>query len=311
MKVIDSKVEIIPQGKGLDGVYKQIEIGGRTAYKSEDKITSDSSKAFVDMLINRGHTAPLEQGTIYLYMPWLGATKYILNPYCIVNIIRGLGEKVLPMEYGGAGTYVTTNARVIYENGWEEDLKYLCEPTKYHEKRITVRFTCSRSISHELVRHRVFSFVQESTRYCNYSKSKFGQQLTFIKPSCVDIPLGEYTDLQYEPDFDLTTILLDGVRYSFRETPFKEDRAINPKYFNFIEPLYYSELNYLIGLDKGFRPQEMREILPNALKTEVIMTGFISDWDGFFKLRCDTAAHPDMRKLANELKELMSNAAFN
>lgn len=78
--------------------------------------------------------------------------------------------------------YITTNARVLIENNWLEDLQYMCEPTKYHAKRISVKFTTSIGITRELIRHRVFSFMNESTRYCNYSKGKFGSELTFVIP---------------------------------------------------------------------------------------------------------------------------------
>ena len=153
MQLINSKVEIIPQEQGLLGVYKQIELAGRTAYKSEDRITEDSAKQFVDMLIGRGHTAPLEHGTIYLKFDTCGIfnqleerwEKYRNNPY----------SKVVIYDWN---VYVTTNARVIYEHGWEDDLKYLCEPTEHHKRRITAKFICSRSISHELVRHRTFKY---------------------------------------------------------------------------------------------------------------------------------------------------------
>lgn len=308
MQLINSKVEIIPQEQGLLGVYKQIELAGRTAYKSEDKITEDSAKQFVDMLIGRGHTAPLEHGTIYLKFDTCGIfnqleerwKKYRNNPY----------SKVIIYDWN---VYVTTNARVIYEHGWQDDLKYLCEPTEHHKRRITARFTCSRSISHELVRHRTFSFVQESTRYCNYSKSRFGNNLTFIIPTWAKLQEGEYKDLQYNSEFDRTRVKINNEWYVFEEELFNEafaNHIIDPLYFNFIEPLYYSEQNYLTGLSRGLKPQQMREILPNALKTEVVMTGFESDWNGFFKLRCDKAAHPDMQKLANELKELIPNASI-
>jgi len=116
MKLIHSKVEIIPQSLGLSGIYKQIELAGRTAYKSEDKITSDSAKAFVDMLIGRGHTAPLEHGSIYLILPcenndsanYITALKYRENRYSKVNF-----DVINDLRFA----FITTNARVIYENG--------------------------------------------------------------------------------------------------------------------------------------------------------------------------------------------------
>lgn len=79
--------------------------------------------------------------------------------------------------------YITTNMRVIVENNRLDDLQYQVEPTEHHEKRITAKFICDRGVSHEFVRHRVFSFAQESTRYCNYSKDKFNNEITFIQPS--------------------------------------------------------------------------------------------------------------------------------
>lgn len=151
MKLINSKVELIPQEKGLLGVYKQIEIGGRTAYKSEDKITEDSAKKFVDMLINRGHLSPMEHGTIYLTVPASDPNAeelfngYFEDPYSRICYIDD-------------NYYVTTNARVITENHWQDDLKFLTEPTIHHALRMTVRITCSRSIGNEVVRHRTFKY---------------------------------------------------------------------------------------------------------------------------------------------------------
>lgn len=152
MKLIKSTFEILPQSKGLDGIYKQIEIAGRTCYKSEDKITDTSAKEFVERMIKSNHGAMLEQGSIYLEHPiehsgtdsYQGiGSKYRENKYSKVN-------------YDNWGTrYITTNYRVLVENNWLEDLQYLCEPTEYHEKRTTVRFICDRGISHEFVRHKL------------------------------------------------------------------------------------------------------------------------------------------------------------
>lgn len=172
MKLIKPSFKIIEQYPGLLGIYKQIELAGRTCYKSEDKITEDSAKGFVDRMIKLGHYSMLEHGTVYLAVPFdphIG--KYRGNKY---SAIRDIAKS--------DWSAVTTNLRVLVENGWLDDLQYICEPTKYHERRITVKFICGRDVSHEYVRHRVFSFAQESTRYCNYSKDKFGNELTFIEP---------------------------------------------------------------------------------------------------------------------------------
>ena len=261
MRLINSSVDVVkPTGYTLQDIYKQIELAGRTCYKSEDKITEESAKGFVDRMVASKHNAMLEHGTVYLTITpqYNGVVdKYRDNKYSMV--------KIIPTSKSTENCYITTNYRVLVENGWLEDLKYLCEPTQYHEKRITARFICDRGVSHELVRHRVFSFAQESTRYCNYSKDKFGKKLTFIKPSWWK-----------EEDNEVATL--------------------------YIQPWRNIENCYLTLIENGIKPQDARAILPNALKTEVVMTGFESDWDHFFELRCAKAAHPDMQKLANELK---------
>ncbi|MFR5893187.1 MAG: FAD-dependent thymidylate synthase [Phocaeicola massiliensis] len=169
MKLIKPSFTILHQAPGLEGIYKQIELAGRTCYKSEDKITPDSAKAFVDRMIASGHGAMLEHGTVYLKAEGTDLlynklmNKYSQNPYSKVGFTLA-EDKVL--------TYITTNLRVLVENGWTDDLQYICEPTKYHEKRVCVKFICDRGVSHEFVRHRVFSFAQESTRYVGSSSMK-------------------------------------------------------------------------------------------------------------------------------------------
>lgn len=124
----------------------------------------------------------------------------------------------------------------------------------------TVKFICDRGVSHEIVRHRVASYCQESTRYCNYSKDGFGSEITVIKP-CFLYPS------------------TDG--------------------FNLWEEGYlFAEQTYFNLLECGCSPQEARSVLPNSLKTEVVMTANIREWRHFLKLRCSPAAHPQMREVA-------------
>lgn len=279
MRIIKPSFEIWDQQEGLEGIYKQIERAGRVCYKSEDKITETSAKEFVERMIKSGHGAMLEHGTVYLKLNnsmsanvFLISQKYDRNKYSIVNCKdyendvnnRGITYK----EY-----FITTNYRVLVENGWLDDLKYICEPTEYHKKRITVKFICDRGVSHEFVRHRVFSFAQESTRYCNYSKSKFNNECTFIIPSWCTYPEGCY----------LPTNSL--------------------QYGSYIWSLRQSEEAYFELLHNGWIAQQARAVLPNALKTELVMTGFISDWEHFFKLRDAGSAHPQARELAQPLHE--------
>ena len=298
MKLIKPSFEIIEQQPGLEGLYKQIELSGRVAYKSEDKITEDSYKGFVDRIIKLNHGAVLEHGTVYLKIPIYAATSYRIdeykdNPYSKTQINMD----------GKSCYYITTNMRVLVEHNWLDDLKYLCEPTKYHEKRICVKFICDRGISHEFVRHRTFSFLMESTRYCNYSKDKFGNELTFIIPCWADslalqevkgtiINHNEYGNLIGEYYYHLTG----------KGNPWFKPWEITPER-NFIANLQISEQLYLELLNQGWKPQQARAVLPNSLKTELVMTGFVSDWKHFFKLRDAGSAHPQAQELAKPLHE--------
>lgn len=306
MKLVKPSFDIWQQPAGLEGIYKQIERAGRVCYKSEDKITEDSAKLFVDRMIRSGHGAMLEHGTVYLKFLWDGKIcelcnqalphklldKYCINKYSIVN-------------YNGNDAYITTNLRVLVENDWLDDLKYLCEPTEYHERRATVHFVCDRGVSHEFVRHRVMSFAQESTRYCNYSKNKFGSELTFIIPCWMDIPEGSI-DLG---NYDKTSARYEDGNVHIIDT--------KPPYVgvDFIRSLCEAESNYLSIVRNGWKPQEARAVLPNSLKTELVVTGFTSDWNHFFDLRArgtTGAPHPQAKELAEPLmKEFITRKYIN
>lgn len=287
----------MPQQTGLSGVYKQIELAGRTSYKSENRITEDSAEKFVNMLIDRGHLTPLEFGTIYLQMPTNIDPKIISfyddNPYSRTN-------------FDDEWYYVTTNARVIVENNAQDDLKYLCEPTARHANRITARIVCSRGVGNEITRHRAFSFVQESTRYCNYSKDKFNGEITFIIPSWMFVKEGWY----YPPYYN---VLDDKYHIDFlSETEPEQNlifgKDIPYKYQTYIKQLSESEFSYFHLLNaEQLTPQEARGILPLDLKTEIVMCGYKSDWEHFFALRTAKDAHPDMQIIANELQEKFPN----
>jgi thymidylate synthase (FAD) len=278
MKLIKPSFEILEQSPGIQGIKQQIERAGRTCYKSEDKITDTSCEEFVSRMVNSGHGAMLEHGTVYLFIKVSAYNQSLIyhiqeyekNPYSKV-LYLGTDDNeetefkdILGNPATGDMQYViTTNYRVLVENEWLDDLQYQCEPTKYHEKRITVKFICDRGVSHEFVRHRVFSFAQESTRYCNYSKDKFGNEITCILP------------------------------------PWELDGS----YLEFEEDLKVLESIYFKWLKKGWKAQEARYFLPTGVKTELVMTGFALDWLHFFQLRCNSTAHPQARELAIPLKE--------
>lgn len=314
MKLIKPSFEIWNQPAGLEGVYKQIERVGRVCYKSEDKITEDSAKPFVDRMIKSGHGAMLEHGTVYLKVTNKGLSldnydknqvedRYISNPYS--KVVFGKYPKYNSYEEKLEATqevYITTNYRVLVENGWLDDLKYICKPTEFHERRVTVHFVCDRGVSHEFVRHRVMSFAQESTRYCNYSKDKFGNELTFIKPCWLDIPTGQY--VYWDGDW----CDVDKMKIQLPEGEHKDIDA-------FLWTLNNAETHYTLLINSGWKPQEARAVLPNSLKTELVVTGFISDWNHFFDLRArgtTGAPHPQAKELAEPLmKEFIARKYIN
>lgn len=260
MRLIKPSFEIIDQQSGLEGVYKQIEVAGRTCYKSEDKITEDSAKEFVDRMIKSGHGAMLEHGTVYLTIPF----KYDSAAHTADHAYEYSTNKYSKVNVDDNSLYITTNFRVLVENEWLDDLRYLCEPTEYHERRITVRFICPISISREFNRHRANSIAEQSTRYCNYSKDKFNNEISFIEP-------------YWYKDAD-----------SYTKNEFEKG-------------LQYTEGYYMFMIDKGMKPQEAREILPLCTATELVHTAFVSDWKHFFFLRDAVSAHPQARELAEPL----------
>ena len=309
--VIPADMEIGPRmwkDELINSVYRQIEIAGRTCYKSEDKITETSAKEFVDRMVKSGHGAMLEHGTVYLrydfkakedsnrtaYWLW---SKYNENQYS-----ESVQAQPIPGIPDGF-VAITTNFRVLVENNWLDDLEYICEPTEYHEKRITVKFVCDRGVSHEFVRHRVFSFAQESTRYCNYSKDKFNNEVTFILPCWADsLALQEVKGTVITSD-DFGNLIGEYYYHlNGKETPYFKTWEITPER-NFVASLQVAEQLYLELLNQGWKPQQARAVLPNSLKTELIMTGTIEQWKGFFKLRDAGSAHPQAYELAHPLHE--------
>ena len=268
MKIIQPNAIELKQQPGFEGMLKHIELCGRTCYKSEDKITEDSHIRFVNMLREHAHGAMLEHGTVYLIV-----SKNNLHDV-ESSIDRNLEQFVLGNPYTKFrfiqetdSYYVTTNYRAIVENNLEWAMNiYKSECTEHHFKRRTFKITCNRGVSHEFVRHRVFSFAQESQRYVNYSKDKFGKEIKVIKP------------IYFNDEFSM-------------------------KYIHWKFACENAEKSYFVLLSNGATPQEAREVLPNSCATELIMTGFESDWEHFFDLRCAKDAHPQAQEIANMIKE--------
>lgn len=269
MKLINSSVEVLsPQEPTLVGAYKAVEQAARVSHLSEDKISEDSYDAFCKRLISMGHLSPLEFGTVYLTIP--SSSNTVFTEFFYRN------NKFSKTLLGNDTTYVTTNLRVIYENGRKADLKYIGEPTDFHEKRINTHWVCSRAIQQEITRHRVFSFLWESTRWIGYDKDKFGSELTFITPEWYNVHNEHIT------------------------------MALCRKRFE--KSLQNAEDDYMFLREKGCSPQEARHVLPLALKSEGYMCGFESDWkgkNGFLEQRASKTADPDIQVLANKLVDIM------
>lgn len=282
MKLIESKVEIIEQEPGLEGVYKIAELAGRTAYKSESRITEGSAKKFVDAMIKSNHGAVLEHGTVYMTFKWwqIGKKlKYLFNPYSKIRKFK----------------YVTTNLRVLFEHNWMNDLEYFCEPTEYHERRVTSKFVCSRGVSHEAVRHRVMSMLQESQRYVGYNKEKFGGEITIIIPEWIKARINDIAS--YNNNDDLAQIPYSE---AIMDKRMEEDMSI----ITWRSAQGISENYYMRLTELGCKSEEARGALTNDCKTELIMTGFVSDWEHFFDLRSRGTTgkpHPDIKILADDL----------
>ena len=210
MKIVEQSHEVLSLPEGL---LQMIERAGRTCYKSEDKITDDSAGKFVKMLIDRGHHAMIEFGSII------------------------------------------------------------------------VKFITNRGVTHEMVRHRLCSFAQESTRYVNYG----GDDIEFIRPVWIDEDLLEQIGRQINQPFTVSEE--DGI---VLRTPLIGVEA-------WTNACMESEQYYRQLLDIGWRPEQAREVLPNSLKTEIVVQGNVREWRHIFNLRCSDKAHPQMRELMRPL----------
>lgn len=309
MKIVKSSVEILPQEKGVEGMYKLIERVGRTSYQSLDKITDDSYKKFLKMLYDRGHWAVFNLGAVYLSVP---VDKYSEE----LNI---LGTKPYSSYTRWAtkddNYLITTNYRVICQTGLQKEMeKFWCDPTEEHYHRVCTSWICSRSIQQEVTRHRIFSFLIASTRYINYSKSRFGGELTFILPQWVYRVRDEIADTVDSLTGEKRDYLknLDGEELWKALCCLDRTVASRDNFYRAAEEEYMYELS----TDEGekLKPEEARDCLPLGFGNEMCMAGFVSDFTlipdkntpekaGFFYLRSASDAHSDIRVLSDNLKE--------
>jgi thymidylate synthase (FAD) len=300
MEFLVAGFEILEQESGIEGIYKAAELPGRICYGSQDRITEGSAEKFCKGLMKSNHGAPLEHGTVYLkardeYSYYCNTDlqydgnpldKYLHNPYS-------------KCHSDGEYMYVTTNLRVLFENGWMDDLdNHLCEPTEYHEKRVQVRFTVDRFTGEEFLRHRKASFNRESTRYVLFTKEKFGGgSIKYIIPTWM---LDSVDDINEISKLDVTDFCQGIIDY-------ENDKIELSDVFVWESALKIAEWSYCILTNKhGWKAQQARTVLPCAISSPLIKTAFISDWKHFFNLRSlgtTGAPHPQASELATPLME--------
>ena len=284
MKIQEPQYEIWLQKPGKQGIYQQIERAGRVCYKSEEKTSEDSARPFVERMIANEHFAMLEHGTVYLTCTHGILPLYLNNKFSRCNTIDGKD-------------YITTNLRVLAENNALDDLKYLSEYEEgKHELRITVHFTTQVAITREYNRHRANSMAEQSTRYCNYSKNKFGNEITVNLPTWVKAEEESYTTTSAE---NTLQALCAKIATGSADNEWKKIH-----YWLFAN--LAAEYSYMKLIEAGCKPQEARVILPLDSNTELVHTAFVSDWMHFFDLRAlgtTGAPHPDAKILAQPLME--------
>ena len=290
MKLIRQDFNIVNQkGFSIKDIKKHIEYCARISYKSQDRITDDSYEKFVNMLEKRDHTRPLEFGTVHLKMI-LPDFEGFIHSLLTIGMLNNIWIK---HAYKGDVIYITTNYRYYLDiiKYFPNVKKYFTEEdNEYYPKRYTVHFITSRGIMDEFRTHVGLSHLAESTRYCNYSKDKFNNQITFIKPSWITL------DKEIAPINELC--LLSG-QYD-RENP-------NLRY---LASLVEANYTYILLLNKGWTPQQAREVLPLAVKSELISCGFEDIWENFFYRRCAKDAHPMAREIATKVRDKFKELGY-
>lgn len=285
MKLIKQSFEFINQTDfSLVGIKKHIERCARVSYKSEDKITDTSYEKFVNMLESRGHDRPLEFGTVHLKMESSRFQGFMQALYA-----EGIFNNIwIKSNYNEGVMYITTNYRYysditkrlpnIKEYFTEED-------NEYYPKRYTVHMILDRGVMDEFRTHVGLSHLAESTRYCNYSKDKFNNEVTFVIPSWCNS-------------------LVEGSKQEYSPFEIKGDEV------EFMNALQNAQNSYLSLLKMGWTPQQARSVLPLGIKSELISCGFEDAWKNFFCRRDAKDAHPMAQEIAKPMHKEFIERGF-
>ena len=274
MKLINQSFEILEQKDfTITGIKKFIERCGRVCYKSEDRITDDSYEKFVNMLESRGHDRPLEFGTVHLKMI-LPDFEGFIHSLLTIGMLNNIWIK---HAYKGDVIYITTNYRYYLDiiKHFPNVKEYFTEEdNEYYPKRYTVHFITSRGIMDEFRTHVGLSHLAESSRYCSYDKNRFGNEITFIIPNWVNT-----------------------------NCPNKEQEEPSVASIEWSTAMLDAEASYMNLIRMGCTAQEAREVLPLAVKSELISCGFEDAWSNFFYRRCANDAHPMAREIATKVRD--------
>ena len=289
MKLIKQSFEFLNQTDfTLVGIKKQIERCARVSYKSENKITDTSYEKFVNMLESRGHDRPLEFGTVHLKM-MLPDFQTFIHSVLTIGMFNNIWIK---HAYKEDVIYITTNYRYYLDiiKYFPNVKEYFTEEdNEYYPKRYTVHMILDRGVMDEFRTHVGLSHLAESTRYCNYSKDKFGNEVTFVIPSWCNS-------------------LVEGSKQEY--SPFE----INDDEVEFMNALQNAQNSYLSLLKMGWTPQQARSVLPLEVKSELISCGFGDAWKNFMRRRSpkygDPGAHPMAAEIADKLCEEFLKRGF-
>lgn len=289
MKLIKQSFQLVDQkGFTLRDIYKHIEYCARISYKSQEKITDTSYKKFVIMLKSRGHDRPLEFGTMHLKMssPQFDALQMLLIKNKVYNDCW-IKYNVIDTEKESI-CYITTNYRYYmelcrYDRGVSEYLDPSDNPL--YPRRYTVHMILDRGVMDEFRTHVGLSHLAESTRYCNYSKDKFNNEVTFVIPSWCNS-------------------LIEGSKQEY--SPFE----INGDEVEFMNALQNAQNSYLSLLKMGWTPQQARSVLPLGIKSELISCGFEDAWKNFFYRRDAPDAHPMAQEIAKPMHKEFIERGF-
>ena len=283
MKLIKQSFEILEQKDfTIKGIKQFVERCARVSYKSEDKMTDTSYEKFVSMLVKRDHARPLEFGTVHLKMI-LPDFQGFMNSLLTLGILNDIWIK---STYVGDIIYITTNYRYYLDitKHLPNVREYFTEEDNEHyPKRYTVHMILDRGVMDEFRTHVGLSHLAESTRYCNYSKDKFSNEVTFIKPDWYKGHL-EPTNNVYEPGYETSELFLQAC----------ED----------------AESWYLNLLKEGLTPQQARSVLPLGIKSELISCGFEDAWKNFFYRRDAKDAHPMAQEIAKPMHQKFIERGF-